>query len=99
MWAGGVDIDGNFPELLKAVDWNWSLRNFSSFGMFASIAGNGTQAGRSGIDVLLGMWSFFSCWWLVLGAIEVSADAVSLTIGYGNVAGRMLTSVQPRRLK
>ena len=67
--------------------------------MFASVTGNGRQFGCSGVDVLLGMWSLSFCWWLILDAIAVGADAVSLTIGYRNVAGRKLTSVQPLRLK
>ena len=66
-----------------------------SLGMFSSVAGNGSFSGRFGMCVH------------GEGVLRVSAEIAladgcmgfAWSIGYGNDAGRMFTSVQPFRLK
>ena len=107
MWAGGPVIVGKGLDrsLLKAVEPNLSRRYAFSLCTFSSVGGQGSFAGLGGriewLEGCKGCWvlgkggSGAVCTALIVGAVLLEKDI----IGLGKVAGRILRSTHPSRLR
>ena len=80
MWAGGPDIAGNFPLLLKTVVANLSNNHCLIFSTFSLVGGNGGVLGYSDWILWAGVFGVL-CWESVntaLHVIELIAGAGAL---------------------